>query len=90
MGAPVSPQLCTSILVVSASTYLYNLHPPPRPVAAGKASEPLPTAEERAGASRQGSLSCASATHESHACGDDTSSVDDVEMTGVRRPGQLA
>ena len=34
MGAPVSPQLLTSIVIVSSSTYLYNIHPPPKPVAA--------------------------------------------------------
>lgn len=45
MGAPLSPQLCTSILIVSSSTYLYNVHPPPRPLAAGVGAEKLPTAE---------------------------------------------
>ena len=41
MDAPLSPQLGTSIVIVSASTYLYNLHPPPRPVAAGNTALPL-------------------------------------------------
>ena len=41
MDAPLSPQLGTSIVIVSASTYLYNLHPPPRPVAAGQTAMPL-------------------------------------------------
>ena len=43
MDAPLSPQLGTSIVIVSASTYLYNLHPPPRPVAAGNTALPLAT-----------------------------------------------
>ena len=30
MGATFSPQLGTSIIIVSASTFLYNLHPPPQ------------------------------------------------------------
>ena len=37
------PQLCTSIVIVSSSTYLYNLHPPP-PLAK-QAAEPLARAE---------------------------------------------
>jgi hypothetical protein len=31
MSTPFSPQLVTSILIVSSSTFLYNLHPPPPP-----------------------------------------------------------
>ena len=34
MGAPFSPQLVTSIIIVSSSTFLYNLHPAPPPRAA--------------------------------------------------------
>jgi len=34
MGATFSPQLGTSIIIVSASTFLYNLHPPPPKAAA--------------------------------------------------------
>ena len=37
-GEVFSPQLCTSIVIVSTSTYLYNLHPPPRPMQTGPAA----------------------------------------------------
>ena len=33
MGAAFSPQLVVSIVIVSSSTFLYNLHPPPKPSA---------------------------------------------------------
>ena len=41
MGAPVSPQLLTSMVVVSASTYLYNLHPPPRAATSSHPVKPM-------------------------------------------------
>ena len=43
MGGLVSPQLLTSIVVVSSSTYLYNLHPPPKALA--QVGEPVPRVE---------------------------------------------
>jgi len=44
MGAPLSPQLLTSIVVVSSSTYLYNLHPPPR-TASIRGAQQLPAVD---------------------------------------------
>lgn len=32
MGAPLSPQFCVSITIVSCSTYLYNSKPPPKAI----------------------------------------------------------
>ncbi len=54
MGVAMSPQLATSIMIVTGSAYLYNVHPSPQPIAT--ASNLLSTTEEESStkASRAG------------------------------------
>ena len=77
MGAHLSPQLVTSIVIVSSSTYLYNLHPPPRP--AKQVAEPIATTSDTSSATDKEPLSMPNAI-------DSTARIDEDEEDGGGTP----
>jgi len=77
MGAHLSPQLVTSIVIVSSSTYLYNLHPPPRP--AKQVAEPIATTSDTSSATDKEPLSMPNAI-------DSTARIDEDDEDGGGTP----